>query len=320
MGGVDRHGRRYALPMGVILVLAIWVLVLPVPTALGGTVGFQDRGGCSTGRDCYADVMHYKAEPGERNRVTATADSTSTTVTIEDPGISLLPDTDPEFLRDTLTHCIFTLDRVVCTSRNPLGIERVYFDVGDGNDTATMVGTATYGIVSGRDGDDVLRGSLGSDFLSGGPGADDIHGGGGSDDAYSNDHPLGISVTLDDVANDGFPGEGDNVHGDVEHISGGSGDDVLVGNEADNRLDGNDGNDRLIGSGGDDFLSGWRGNDVLDGGSGDDRFLAERGDDTIISRDSAAEDLRWSCGDGNDTVFADFLDVVSTACEIVNRG
>ena len=53
----------------------------------------------------------------------------------------------------------------------------------------------------------------------------------------------------------------------VENATGGSGNDVLLGNAAANVLTGNDGNDSLIGRDGDDTLLGGVGNDLLDGGN-----------------------------------------------------
>ena len=56
----------------------------------------------------------------------------------------------------------------------------------------------------------------------------------------------------------------------IENAAGGSGADLLQGNEVANILKGSAGNDTLIGSGGNDFLSGGVGFDSLDGGIGVD--------------------------------------------------
>ncbi|WP_374942418.1 pre-peptidase C-terminal domain-containing protein [Sphingomonas sp.] len=56
----------------------------------------------------------------------------------------------------------------------------------------------------------------------------------------------------------------------IENATGGSGNDVLLGNAVGNVLKGNAGNDTLMGRGGDDTLIGGLGNDTLNGGDGAD--------------------------------------------------
>ena len=63
----------------------------------------------------------------------------------------------------------------------------------------------------------------------------------------------------------------------IENASGGSGDDVLIGNSASNVLTGNAGNDVLIAGTGDDFVYGGDGLDVITLGGGTDIFVAEVG-------------------------------------------
>lgn len=70
----------------------------------------------------------------------------------------------------------------------------------------------------------------------------------------------------------------------IENANGGSGNDTLVGNQADNRLAGGGGNDVLDGGDGDDILIGGPGDDILTGGQGADRFVFEAsggGNDTV---------------------------------------
>ena len=57
---------------------------------------------------------------------------------------------------------------------------------------------------------------------------------------------------------------------DIENAIGGSGYDVLTGNDLDNVLTGNGGNDTLIGNRGNDTLLGGQGADTLEGGEGND--------------------------------------------------
>ncbi|MCP4073808.1 MAG: hypothetical protein GY742_19085, partial [Hyphomicrobiales bacterium] len=58
-----------------------------------------------------------------------------------------------------------------------------------------------------------------------------------------------------------------------------SGNDTIIGNEADNVLTGNGGNDTLIGGTGNDFLDGGMGADTLDGGEGNDTLSGGDGTD-----------------------------------------
>ena len=68
----------------------------------------------------------------------------------------------------------------------------------------------------------------------------------------------------------------------IENADGGSGRDLLVGNEADNRLRGNGGNDTVFGGEGNDFLAGNNGRDVLEGDDGNDTIRGGGGSDTMF--------------------------------------
>ena len=59
----------------------------------------------------------------------------------------------------------------------------------------------------------------------------------------------------------------------IENAYGGSGDDVIIGNDAANRLFGQAGNDTINGGAGDDVIDGGEGADVLIGGTGRDQFV-----------------------------------------------
>ena len=78
----------------------------------------------------------------------------------------------------------------------------------------------------------------------------------------------------------------------IENTFAGYGDDVVLGNPANNRLYGgyagddllfgNDGNDQLWGLSGDDVLRGDNGNDKLMGGLGSDLLIGGLGNDTFV--------------------------------------
>lgn len=180
---------------------------------------------------------------------------------------------------------------------------------GDGNDTLlgragndTLYGDAGNDELLGEEGNDILNGGAGDDNLDGShmsvsnaqAGADTYIGGPGYDRFSYFMRFAAISATLDGVANDGEPGEGDNIHPDVEEIGGGWGDDILIGSDGDNVLWGSSGNDTIRGLGGNDKLYGDDGADLVDGGPGndeikggchDDRLIGGPGVDTLISDD-----------------------------------
>ena len=195
------------------------------------------------------------------------------------------------------------------------GIDNLYG--GDGNDTEL-----------GGDGDDVFReesAANGADVQDGGP---------GNDTAHYGPRTVGITVTLGDgIANEGEPGENDQLIS-IANVTGGAGNDSITGSSSNNVLRGGGGNDTVRGSGGNDILYGDAGDDLVDGGAGSDtmygnlgndnlvgddagtdRFLGNAGDDIITGNaDGIAETV--SCGDGNDTAQTAAEDTI-TSCEIL---
>ena len=63
----------------------------------------------------------------------------------------------------------------------------------------------------------------------------------------------------------------------IENVTGGSGNDTLIGNDASNVLNGGAGADTIRGGNGNDTVIGGSGNDILSGGSGDDVFVFRPG-------------------------------------------
>lgn len=164
-----------------------------------------------------------------------------------------------------------------------------------GNDA--LVGTPLADTLTGGAGHDRLSGGGGDDTLIGGPGSDDLSGGPGTDAVvYSDAHA--VRVTIDDLANDGPPGERDNVQIDVEALYGGTGADDLVGSDGDNLIDGGEGDDAIDGKGG---------SDQLFGGPGADRVLARDGGPDKVD-----------CGPGDDIAILDTRDT-GRGCEVIDR-
>ena len=248
----------------------------------------------------------------------------------------------------------------------------------DGPRANTLDGGAGDDRVNGGAGDDVLLGGDGVDDLQGKSGRDRLDGGAGDDvlhpDGYEdasadvvdggpgrdtidgdyssrftdNDPP--VAITLGGGADDGRPGEGDDLV-NVEFVSlniggtfvGTEGPDefklsqvasasTLTGLGGDDRLRGGDGPDRLDGGTGNDSLDGGFGDDAIVGGPGRDTISADLaggdcgplwcklpyGNDTIDARDGEIDSV--TCGAGQDTVTADAADVVAPDCETVQRG
>ena len=74
----------------------------------------------------------------------------------------------------------------------------------------------------------------------------------------------------------------------IENFVAGSGDDIVIGNEAANLLEGRGGDDELLGNGGNDILEGGAGNDMLEGGAGADSLTGGIGEDTASYESSDA--------------------------------
>ncbi len=93
-----------------------------------------------------------------------------------------------------------------------------------------------------------------------------------------------LSDTLDGGAGD------DVLYGGAgdDTLIGGLGNDVLNGEDGNNTLDGGAGNDLLNGGSGNDILTGGLGNDVLSGGAGNDTYNFTLGDGSDIIVDSGA--------------------------------
>src|SRR5438105_12693305 len=151
-------------------------------------------------------------------------------------------------------------------------ITAIDIKAGDGNDhvqldpdvpASVIEGQAGDDTLIGGGGDDTILGGAGQDYMDGKGGADDIRGGADFDSADYRFRTEDLTITLDDNPNDGANGgaEGDNVHSDVERVVGGSGNDLIVGSDADNSISAGAGDDTVLGG---------LGNDSLDGDEGDD--------------------------------------------------
>lgn len=171
--------------------------------------------------------------------------------------------------------------------------------------------------LEGEAGDDVLDGGAGNDQLSGGEGADQLFGGEGDDfvvtdaednvrdggagiDTISFQGVFGVTVDLGSSNFENAIGtEGNDTltapsavgsvqlfgNGGSDTLTGGVGDDVLVGGE------------EFVGEGAADTLIGGAGNDRLEGGTGDDAYVFNLGDGQDRIVDSAVREDPFSGGE-----------------------
>jgi hypothetical protein len=248
---------------------------------------------------------------------------------------------------------------------------------GDGDDRLQSAhvqdGGAGNDKLEGHDGNQVLHGGPGDDEVSGLAGSDQVYGDEGNDTVSGDTHKAPspdvidggpgvdsieqdwqeseapLTVTLSGGADDGRPGEGDDVR-NVENLKGFSSgrfvgtdgpDSIevvqstaasdLSGLGGDDSLNASDGNDRLDGGAGADALDGGFGDDTIVGGPGPDSITGDTpqgecgiyycklpsGNDTIDARDGERDSV--TCGVGADSVTADAVDTVAPDCETVNR-
>ena len=152
---------------------------------------------------------------------------------------------------------------------------------GGGGDT--IFGLAGDDTLSGDSGDDTVYGGPGSDTLIGGTGAgyDTYDGGAGEDWVQYSSVTGGVTVNLGDSF--AYSAETDSdILLNLEHVTGGSGDDTITGSSVANSLLGNAGGDTIFGLAGNDFIDAGSGNDTVDGGSGSDSLLGGDGEDTLV--------------------------------------
>jgi len=85
--------------------------------------------------------------------------------------------------------------------------------------------------------------------------------------------------------------------------------DLIIGNNLANNISGGDGNDLILGLAGDDFIDGGAGNDFIDGGTGNDFVLGGDGDDILFGGagddviDAGAGNNYLDGGDGIDNIY-----------------
>jgi Ca2+-binding RTX toxin-like protein len=161
-------------------------------------------------------------------------------------------------------------------------------------------------LVEASPGDDFIRTAKGNDLFRGGPapdGADDVDLGADNDTLDYGQRTSDVRIDPNGLADDGAPGEGDNLAA-AETVTSGAGNDILVGvSTAASAWYENS----LAGGAGDDTIRGGAGADQIAGGSGNDELFGEGGDDVIGDPASyggkgpSGDDVAGG-GDGDDTI------------------
>ena len=181
---------------------------------------------------------------------------------------------------------------------------------GSGNDKLTgstfsgaPIGYTKNNKLVGNGGNDTLLGLDGNDTLDGGLGLDSLVGGAGTDLADYSSRSENLKLDLDGIADDGAVGENDMIVADIENLTGGKGNDWIVGSGSNNVLRGGSGNDTLEGSSGNDTLYGDAGSDKLLGQSGDDTLYARKPTGSVLADNDSLDG-----GLGNDKAQVDSTD------------
>lgn len=175
---------------------------------------------------------------------------------------------------------------------------------------STLTGNAGNDTLNGSAGNDTLNGAAGNDTLSGDAGSDILNGGPDNDTYIFDDDTARETDQLTELRDQGtdslnfgrwsvsfkvnlridtyqaiderFRTLKLNSGVTFENITGGSGNDLLIGNDLNNFLDGGSGADILLGNGGNDTLYRRAGRDILMGGFGSDQIFGGTEDDIVI--------------------------------------
>jgi Ca2+-binding RTX toxin-like protein len=178
------------------------------------------------------------------------------------------------------------------------------YSLGTNLENLTLTGTGAIdgtgngldNLLTGNSGNNQLFGGAGNDILIGGAGNDRLDGGDGFDLASYDDLTIALEVDLNNSAGTVISASGTDTLVSIEGIVGGSGNDTLKGNGADNQLGGGSGDDTLMGLAGNDILRGGAGLDQIDGGAGDDTLYGEAGNDNL-SGDAGDDVIDGGVGD-----------------------
>ncbi|MEM9048178.1 MAG: hypothetical protein AAGC92_05620 [Pseudomonadota bacterium] len=166
---------------------------------------------------------------------------------------------------------------------------------------ATIIGSAGGDVIELGGTNKVLRTLGGNDAVHLGEGISgfSLAGGSGIDTLDFSERTSDLTVSF----NNGVIVDGSNRSRieAFENVTGGAGNDRLIGANLRNIIDGGPGNDRILGVGSDDFLQGGADDDVIFGNTGNDVVIGGLGDDVLYGG-GGADRFLFVTGDGNDLV------------------
>lgn len=171
----------------------------------------------------------------------------------------------------------------------------------------TITGNDGDNTLNGADGNDLLFGGLGNDIFQDDNGIDEMTGGLG-DDTYFVDSPIDQLFEFAGEGTDSvISGISFSLRSKSQYLENltltGTGDIEGTGNGQLNVITGNSGNNVLNGAGGADMLRGGAGDDIFQDDGGADQMIGGTGNDTYFV-DHAADSLVEQAGEGTDSVFA----------------
>lgn len=182
---------------------------------------------------------------------------------------------------------------------------------GSGNDA--VIGNFLNNTITSGNGNDSVAGGDGNDTFNEGAaanGSDTINGDNGADSVDYSQRTNDLRLTLGGGGNQGEAGEGDTLN-NMENAFAGSGNDLLIGNAADNIL---------RGGAGDDLINGNFGQDQLEGADGTDTVSYATGTAVVLdlAAGTAVEQGSGTATGGFDTVTGFELAVGTPGNDILN--
>ena len=184
--------------------------------------------------------------------------------------------------------------------------DRIIIDASSLSSHLNITGTSQHDEITGGSNNDTINDGPGDDYVSGGGGNDTFIGSLGNDtyDGGAGNNTMDYSSTSTGVSVDlsvhGATGSqiGTDALYNIEIVTGGSGNDSILGDSAVNTLSGGGGADSIYGRGGDDTIYGGAGDDTLVGGfgsnapgSGNDTIYGDAGNDDLYGEDG--NDILW---------------------------
>jgi hypothetical protein len=264
------------------------------------------------------NTLVVAAAGGEENRIAIDFDRSADEWIVRDDGAPLTAGTGCTPQDDGSVRC-----HVISSDDSRFAaLARVHavVDAGDGNDRIDAVLSHNTMTLKGGPGDDQIATapdpsatwslylpdrltfsdsgpswSWNSPTLDGGPGADVIDNRVRSVAISYIGRLRGVNVSLDGIANDGEPGEGDNLLGDYVGVEGTNFDDTIKVTRGGSYIEGAGGFDAIEGSDGPDVINTGSGGGIVRAGDGDDKvtldalrgdFSGGNGSDVIAPRSS----------------------------------